>query len=107
MVNQVKKFNTKLHKEIRIFKEKDGLRINVHFKQNEMKIFSTFCHYFNINHVSHQTSIPVVVSIRFIKEDIDFCQIIVKGKCQLRFINNESKLILESIYVKMKNEVLI
>ena len=101
---QVKKFNTKLHKEIRLFKEKDGIRVNVHFKQNGMKLFSTFCNKFGINYESHQASIPVVASVEFIKPDNSFASIIVKGKCQLRFINGSSKIILESHHVRMKSE---
>lgn len=101
---QVKTFHTGLHKEIRIFKEKDGLRVNVHFKKNGMKLYSAFCHHFGINYDSHQTSLPTVISIEFIKEMENFASIIIKGKCQLRFINSKSKIILESNYVRMKNE---
>lgn len=102
---QVKRFNTSLHKEIRIFKEKEGLRVNVHFKQNGMKLYSAFCYRFGINYDSHQTSLPTVVSIEFIKEEENFASIIVKGKCQLRFINNKAKIILESQMVRMKSEI--
>lgn len=102
--SQVKKFTTQFHKEIRLFKQDDGIRVDVHLKQNGMKLFSAYCQKFGINHVSHHTSIPTVISMDFSNGEEKFASIIVKGKCQIRFINNKAKIILESHHVRMKQE---
>jgi hypothetical protein len=101
---QVKKFNTKFHKQISLFKQDNVIRVDVHLKLNGMKLFSGHCQQFAINHASHHTSIPTVISIEFIRQDNNFASIIVKGKCQIRFINNKAKMILESHHVRMKSE---